>query len=169
MNKKLLNFLVLLLLSIEAVTQPCPQFPADCPDQGTIEIARDKASSLQDFVIEEEITMQDSLRVLLTNMMKAVGELNNWRWYEYSETTGSGIGTDNNTRPLPYRFRPPHAYTISFIFIVNEDSLKAWQDWWNNSLSSAAEKVVQSSLQSPDDFSQEAAFKKYLDSANFYG
>ncbi|MDP4262174.1 MAG: hypothetical protein Q8941_06550 [Bacteroidota bacterium] len=163
--RKLIMAVICWQLSLYIQAQPCETFPADCP--GNIEDARDSNTCINNFILPQEITMQNKLREQVSVLMNEAGKKTNWPVYEFAEAPGSGILS--GTTALPYPLRHPYQWQISFIFIVNEDSLHAWQAWYNNDLQNASNKVVDSYKQSGNDLSQDAIRKKYLDSATYYG
>jgi hypothetical protein len=167
-NKVICSFILSVVIRFTIQAQPCQQYPADCPDLGSIEAASDKQGCLNNLMIIEEINLQDKLRELIIAMMQQVAKSNNWQVYEYSETSGDGIAISGTSNPLPYQFRGPHAYIMSFIFIVNEDSLAAWRYWKNNELAASAESVVQSYNQAAFNQPDNNESEKHFDSANYY-
>ena len=167
-NRVICCFILIIVFKFTLHAQPCPEYPADCPDQGSIEAASDKQACLNNLMIIEEINMQDKLREVITAMMQQLAKANGWRVYEFSETAGDGIAIKGTPNPLPYQFRRPHAYIISFIFVVNEDSLSAWRSWRDNELAASVENVVESYNQAASDHVGNDQAKIYFDSANFY-
>src|SRR5690348_7791663 len=89
-------------------SQTCEQFPADCPDEGMIESARDSEVCISNLIAPQEITMQNRLRVFITAMMNDLANEKKWQVYELTEMHGAGIGIEGNTKILPYPLRPPY-------------------------------------------------------------
>jgi hypothetical protein len=167
---KIVSVLLLSSLSFNAMQAQCDYFPADCPDNETLQQqAEKKWDGPADLKVKEEYAMQDSLRRFTTTMMQQIAKKRNWECYTFIEEQDPGIGIDGNTKPLPYPLRRPCQWGISFVFIVNEDSLHAWQNWYKNDLQNASNKVVESYKQTGNEMSQDDNRKKYLDSANYYG
>src|SRR5215831_11433327 len=110
--------------------------------------------------------MQNILRDNITTMMQEIANKKKWKFFEYTEETGGGIGGDG--KPTPYSFRRPHQFLISFVFIVNEDSLNAWKNWYNNDLQKASNDVVDSYKQAGTEASQDDNRQKNMDSAMYY-
>src|SRR5215471_9836350 len=139
---------LLLLMGLAAHSilhaQTCQQFPADCPETGNIEATQDSSACISNWIAPQEITMQNRLRKFTTEMMEGIAAKNNWQVYELNEMSGTGQAIDGNTKLLPDALRPPYEYSISFVFIVNEDSLKAWQNWYHNDLMQRSNNVVAS-------------------------
>jgi hypothetical protein len=131
--------------------------------------AEKKWGGAADLKVKEEYAMQDNLRYFTIAMMQEVAKKENWECHTFLEEQDRGIGIDNDTKPLPYSLRRPCQWAISFVFIVNKDSLHAWQNWYNNDLQNASNKVVDSYRQSGNDLSADNTRKKYLDSATYYG
>lgn len=163
--KIVLLFVGLLILG-HAGAQSCDNFPADCPDNG-LESAQDSDVCINNMILPQEISMQHRLRDKLTALMNDISKRNKWQVYAFLEEAGSGIMV--NDKPLPYAYRRPYQCGFSFIFIVNEDSLHAWQNWYNNDLQNASNKVVDAYKQSGNAIAQDDNRQKYLDSANYYG
>ena len=165
---KTFTILLLLFFIITRATQAqdCTYFPADCPQTGDIEAAQDSAACINNLVVAEEITMQNNLRKAFTSMMEEIARNKNWEVYEYTEGSGGGVGSDGKATPYPQR--RPYEFMISFNFIVNKDSLEAWQTWYSNDLKNASEKVVDSYKQSANNLSDDKNAQEYLDSAMYY-
>ena len=164
--KKISAFLFCAFFIIRASGQSCDKFPADCPDNG-IESAQDSDVCITNMILPQEISMQIKVRQQVTALMNDISKKNKWPVYEFLEEAGAGIMQGD--KPLPYALRRPYQCGISFIFIVNEDSLRAWQNWYNNDLQNASNKVLEAYKQSGADLSQDGNRQKYLDSANYYG
>lgn len=167
---KHLSLLPLLFLCTHATAQQCDQFPADCPDNDLLQQMKEKRwEGPADLKIKEEYSMQDSLRHFTEAIMRDIAKKKNWEYYVFEEIQDGGIGIDDNTKPLPYNLRRPCPWGINIVFIINKDSLHAWQHWYNNDLKEAANNVVSSYGQSKKDFSNNNTQKKYSDSATYYG
>lgn len=152
--------------AVSSHAQGCEQFPADCPDNG-MESAQDSDVRIHNMILPQEISMQNKLREEFTAMMNDISNKTKWRVYQFLEEAGSGIMSGN--APLSFAFRRPYQCGFSFIFIVNEDSLHKWKDWYNNDLQNASNKVLDSYKQSGSNLAQDDNRQKYLDSANYYG
>jgi hypothetical protein len=169
------NILLILLFLLSQVyvsyhteAQSCMQFPADCPDNESLQqMAEKKWEGPADLKVKEEYAMQDHLRDFFISMMQQMAKSENWQYYLFQEDQESGIGIDGNTKPLSYPLRRPCQWGISFIFIANEDSLKAWQNWYNNDLQNAINNMVNSykqaaNYQSNDEIKkQQESFETY--------
>jgi hypothetical protein len=149
-----------------AGAQPCQYFPADCPDNAK-ESANDSDVCITNMILPQEISMQRILREYITELMNEIARKNKWTVYPFFEEAGAGIMVDN--KPLSYPYRRPYQCSFSFIFIVNEDSLHAWQNWYNNDLQNATNKVVDSYKQGGTSLLQDDMRQKNIDSANYYG
>jgi len=149
--------------------QSCDQFPADCPNDGMIEATRDSDVCITNWIAPQEITMQNQLRRFITEMMNDVANKKKWQVYEINEVHGSGIMNEDNTKLLPFPFRPPYQYSISFVFIVNQDSLDAWRHWYKNDLLKQSNDIVDSYKDAQNNTSAMNAQQRYSDSANYYG
>jgi hypothetical protein len=167
MKRLLLFFSILIQLSARA--QTCQQFPADCPETGNIEATQDRTTCINNWISQQEIDMQNRLRKFTTDMMEAIAAKNKWQVYELSEMPGAGQAIDGNTKLLPDALRPPYQYSISFIFIVNDDSLRAWQNWYHNDLMEKSNAVTASYQEAGNNTASVNAQQRYTDSANYYG
>lgn len=128
------NLIICILIAVSLITPniciaQCAQYPADCPSDRQLP---DSADRFGNPLIPEEVSMELRLHDFLTNSMQELAEKKGWDIFQYDETDGSGYLKNDRSGPLPFNLRPPHDYGISFIFIVNKDSLKAWQDWYKD-------------------------------------
>jgi len=158
-----------LLVAFVSHAQTCDKFPADCPETGNIETTQDSAACISNWIAPQEIAMQNHLRKFITEMMEAIAAKNKWQVYELNEMYGAGQAIDDNTKLLPNALRPPYQYSISFVFIVNEDSLKAWQSWYHNDLLEKANNVTAAYQEAGSNTAATNAQQRYTDSANYYG
>jgi hypothetical protein len=132
MNRKragLLFFFVLVMIFPGVRAQSCSHFPADCPSDRQLP---DSADRLGNAAIPEEISMEIRLRDFLSGLLQEVADKKGWEFYIYEESNSSGFLNADRTGPLPFEFRPPHSYDLSFIIIVDQDSLRAWKQWDQN-------------------------------------
>ena len=153
------------LISFQSISfsQACDYFPADCPDDGWIDGTKDSLSCIENDIVPQEVTMQNNLRRLVTSMMEEISKRKKWEVYEFTELRGEGELNAEQNAGLPYPYRRPYIYTISFDLIVNQDSLRAWQNWYKNDLTNKANAVVQQ-YTTTDNSSE----KPFADSAMFY-
>jgi hypothetical protein len=141
--------------------QPCTWFPADCPSDRQLP---DSAERLVNPVIPSEISMEIRLHDFFTTWMQKEAEKKNWQVYQFDESAGSGYLNADRTGPLAADLRPPHDYELSFIFIVNPDSLLAWQHWQQDYLTNMQEEIKK--MTSNNDYSKFAGMqdlKKHKD------
>ncbi|MEJ0081847.1 MAG: hypothetical protein WDM78_13065 [Puia sp.] len=85
--------------------------------------------------------MEISVHDFLTALMRKEAEKKGWEIYQYDESAGSGFLNADRSGPLAAHMRPPHDYEISFIFIVDSDSLRAWQHWQQDFLTNMQEEI----------------------------
>ncbi len=119
--------------------QACIYYPADCPSDRQL---GDSADRLVNPILPQEISMEIRLHGLLTKLMQKQAEIKGWEVYSFDESDGTGYLNADRSGPLEFTLRPPHDYEISFIFIVNKDSLLAWKDWQKDFLLRMQEQVV---------------------------
>lgn len=160
--------IISLFLSLSVKAQNCQQFPADCPDLPLLQTAEDSIGFINNMLSPQEITMIKKTRQYITSMMEKIAKLNGWQMYYLTELAANASVTKQYTF-LSYELKPPYRYSLSFIFIVNQDSLLAWQNWYNTDFQKAANEAVNSSLQVSSDLKQDDKIQKYNDSAQFYG
>jgi hypothetical protein len=157
------------MICIRAQTQSCSYFPADCPGDMN---SKDPVFCQHRFIVDKEIIMQDQIRDMITGLMEKQAKTNNWEVYEFDEDAdGASIKPPNDNEesyPVPYPHRAPHAFTICFVFIVNSDSLKAWQYWYNNVMMPDATRVGNEYQSTLNDPSFQSNQKTYMDSANYW-
>ena len=137
-----------LLLSKTVPAQACSHYPADCPSDQQL---GDSVSRMSNPVLPQEVHMEIQLHDLLTSLMQTQADKNGWEVYQYDESDASGFLNADRTGPLEYKLRPPHSYEISFIFMVNQDSLRAWQEWEKNFNTQLMDEVEK--MKSTNDFS----------------
>ncbi len=137
----------LLIVSTRSFAQ-CKQFPADCPSDRQLP---DSADRFGNPVIPAEVSMEISLHDFFTDLQQLQADKKGWQLYQYDETAGSGYLKADRSGPLAPEFRPPHNYEISFIVIVNQDSMHAWQQWDKDSKESLMAEVEK--MKSTGDFS----------------
>jgi hypothetical protein len=134
-------FIVLLLTVIPfrfSFAQSCAWFPAECPSDRQLP---DSAERFGNPVIPAEVSMEIRLHDFLTALMQKEAEKKGWQVYQFDETAGSGYMNADRSGPLADHLRPPHDYEISFIFIVDPDSLRAWQQWQQDFLTNMQEEI----------------------------
>ncbi len=166
--KKVFVVLCFFLSGIDGFAQECAYFPADCPRDFSPML--DSLHCIGDFIVPQEITMQNRLRELTGGMMQKIADAKKWEMYEYDET-GYGDFINPFTSPayaVPFPNRKPHQYIISFIFIVNADSLKAWENWTRQDLVDDANKISAQYNQQMDDPALQEAQKRNMDSVNYW-
>jgi hypothetical protein len=140
--KKICILLLITCSRLYTQAQACPWFPADCPaDQ-----LGDSVERLNNPVAPQEISMEFRMHDFLTDQMQMLADKKKWELHPYDESHGTGFLNADRSGPLAFNLRPPHEYEISFIFIVNADSLRAWQEWQKEfilDMAAQAEKISQ--------------------------
>jgi hypothetical protein len=142
-HKASLSILFSLTMSTGVQAQACRYFPADCP---TSQLA-DSADRFNNPIVPEEVSMEIRMHDFLNDAMQTLADKKKWEVYQYDESHGTGFLNASRSGPLAFNLRPPHEYEISFIFIVNPDSLRAWQEWQKEftlQIAAEAEKISQS-------------------------
>lgn len=150
----------------------CAWFPAPCPHESEITNAQSYTERSQDNkVTAQELAMESNLRNTLTDILQKLARQKHWQLYELNE---SGFDRPNSMigyakwETIPYEKRPPHGYSISFILVVNKDSLKAWRDWYTNDLAQQANQSVADLNADRNNEAKNQILQKYMDSAQYY-
>lgn len=134
--------LLSMICSTRLRAQACSYFPADCP---TAQLA-DSADRFNNPIVPEEVSMEIRMHDFLSDQMQRLADKKKWEVYQYDESHSTGYLNASRSGPLAFNLRPPHEYEISFIFIVNADSLRAWQEWqkaFTQQIADQADKVNQ--------------------------
>lgn len=115
--------------------------------------------------------MQNMIRDFMTDQMEALGKTKNWEVYELDENSDGQyqlpVNHNEKAYPVPYPLRSPHGFQISFVFIVNADSINVWKDWYNN-MAENAQGIANDMKSNFDDPAFVAAEKEYMDSADYW-
>jgi hypothetical protein len=168
-------YVLTILFAIPGVVsaqEDCNWFPAPCPHESEIANAHDYAQRQQDNkATVQELTMEGNLRNEFTDVLQKLAKQNHWQLYELNESyfdrPNSLIGYAQ-WETIPYEKRPPHAYDISFILVVDKDSLKAWRDWYTNDLKQQSDQMVASMNADRDNEGKNKMLQVYMDSAQYY-
>lgn len=163
MRKRLLVLLIL-FISGKLYSQSYPQWPADKPETEQIAQSQSRESRLEDLLLPQEITMQDRMRTLFTDMMQNASKKLGWQMVELSEYTNNGGLQSGST---PYNLRSPRGIDITFQFVVNKDNLKAWKQYqisYNNKHLNTQSNTYNSQV----DVTNSPLYKRYKDSMEHY-
>jgi hypothetical protein len=69
MKKKIFIPFILLLYTLNLKAQDCSWYPADCPDEASIENSQSSSVRTENGLLPKEIAMQDNMRSLVTQMI----------------------------------------------------------------------------------------------------
>jgi hypothetical protein len=159
-------------LSFGVKAQECAQFPAPCPHSTEINGAMDFAGREENNKITpQEMAMEANIRNTLTDLLHNFTRPRHWQLYELNESNYDRPNTGVDYAKwcaTPYEKRPPHIYEISFIIIVNKDSLNAWQDWMKNELTQKSDQAVADLRASGQNMANDQQLKALMDSAQYY-
>lgn len=157
-----------LVISTAIGAQPCSYYPADCPGDMP---SKDQTFCDHHFIISEEIKMQDNIRDLVIGLMEEIAEAKNWESYELDEYSDGQyllpVNKNEEAYPVPFPLRAPHGFQISFVFIVNSDSINVWRNWYNN-MAENVQGIANDMKSNFDDPGYVAAEKEYMDSADYW-
>jgi hypothetical protein len=176
---KKINFLSPLFLTLLCLANPglpsaraqdCPQYPAVCP--GDTDAIRDEEKCRHAFIIHKEFELQNSLRSTATAELERIADLKKWTFYvheEWSDGESNLILKENDPlKPLDETHRGPHPFYISFIVIVNDDSLHAWRNWLHSELTDKSNALVKNLKDAESALENDPVIKSYSDSMNYY-
>jgi hypothetical protein len=150
----------LILINPKGIWAQCAQYPADCPSDRQLP---DSADRFGNPLVPEEVSMELRLHDFFTSIAQELADKKKWDVYQYDETDGSGYLNSDRSGPLVFNLRPPHDYEISFIFIVNKDSLAAWKEWTRELASQMQEEADKMKAGMKIDVSSMQANKKKKD------
>lgn len=122
-------------------------------------------------VTPQEIGIEINLRNALTDILQQFTRPKHWELYEIMESDydrPNGTISFAQWQATPYEKRPPHIYSISFIIVVNKDSLAAWQDWYNNVLPQQANQVVADIKTDGQNSQNDQVLQSLTDSVQYY-
>ncbi|HVV54252.1 MAG TPA: hypothetical protein VHC47_02940 [Mucilaginibacter sp.] len=155
-----------------AKAQDCAYWPAPCPHADEITNATDFVNRGQDnHVLPQEIAMESNVRNALTDILQKMIRAKHWSMYELNESSydrPNSFIAYTQWEATPYEKRPPHAYEICYIIIVNKDSLKTWGDWYKNGLQAQSNQVVSDMKSDMSAQNNDQQLKAYMDSAQYY-
>ena len=166
---KLFATVILVSITCQLPAQDCPQEPAPCPNATAIGEAMDVGTRTKNNdVFLQEMDMENKVRNQVTDEVRRIAKMNKWSVYEVKE-----LGQTSPTHifiryedweATPFNKRPPHRYQISFVFILNKDSLHAWRNWLVNDVTKQSGQAVQQYNQSQTN----PLLQQYVDSMNYY-
>jgi hypothetical protein len=164
--------IISLPLWVRGQVTDCPQWPAPCPHSEEITKAMDFASRTRDNnVTQQEMAMEANLRNLFTDILQKIAKPNHWQLYELNESDydrpNTFIGYPK-WEATPYEKRPPHAYKISFILVVNKDSLKAWRDWYTGDFTAQSNQLMAGAANDSHSEANNKLLQVYMDSVQYY-
>jgi hypothetical protein len=157
-------FLISALYAGSASAQSCALFPAECPVNGADSYGSsdDSISRLDNPVIPEEITMENRLRHWMATTLGRIANNQGWQLVQISEGGSSGFRAADES-VLKYPLRPPHWYTTTWEFVVNKDSLKAWNDWLMQFGQQRLDKLNQNAANQMNAYDRTAPYRDSVD------
>lgn len=168
-----LFFIVFACFSVTVFGQdfPCTYWPAPCPNTSSFTLAEDASQRKQNGAIDETLAFSRKMRNQLTDFMQKTAKQNGWQVYELMEDYYDGppfifVSYDAWDK-TPYEKRPPISDDITFIMIINKDSLSHWKNW-RVQLQSESEKQTNSYLAQTKNVENDPLLKSYFDSAQYY-
>lgn len=167
MQRKNISFL-LLLLSASAFSQsnPCAYWPAPCPHSTEISNARDWAVAKRNGRLPQEMVFEEMLKSKTEKIVNDLAEKNHWQVYEFNESSNNTPLANNEkgiVDTVPFEKRPPHLYTISYIFIIDPSVMKQWANWIDDFRDRLSKSFTDTRPAEPDERQ-----KMYFDSAMYY-
>lgn len=156
--------------SFLVVAQDCPQYPLPCPHTSEIEQNRDFDQRMKDNVcFPQDIKMENDARNLLKGELERIAQKHQWKVYLVNENGETGpplinVGFDD-WEATPFNKRPPHHLRLSYILIINNDSLEAWRKWIKEKLAPDMQNQFDNMMKNRDN---DPVVKKYQDSVKKY-
>jgi hypothetical protein len=175
--KTIRNLLIIALITgapVMAVAQvvDCPWYPAPCPHSEEINTAMDASGRMaENKVTQQEMAMENNLRNMFIDMLQKITRPRHWQMYEIMEsdfdrpTSFISYYTWEHT---PYEKRPPHFYSITFIVVVNKDSLQAWKEWLQGDFTQHSNQVVADMQADARNYQSSGPSQALQDSVQYY-
>jgi hypothetical protein len=150
---------------------PCSYWPAPCPNTGSFEQADDGPQRIQNGAIDQTLAFTRKMRNELTVFMQKAAKQNGWHVYELMEDIFDGppfqFISFNAWEKTPYEKRPPATDDITFIIIINKDSLNKWKEW-RIQLQSETENQTSAYVAQTKNVENDPLLKAYFDSAQYF-
>jgi hypothetical protein len=150
---------------------PCPYYPAPCPEEDYIHKYSDVNTLLSNGIIQQEIAFDKDKKILTFNTVNKIAKENNWEFFELDEFSYNF----NYVKPsFAYDIRPPHMYSISFLFIVNKDEIENWRSYqtsYNESYGNIMGGMIDTTEQKKNKFAGthiEDSLQFYIEKAGKY-
>lgn len=161
-------FVLLLNITAGVYAQPCDVYPADCPHEESIKAAKDRDIAASNRLLPQEMDMMDRTRKFFTDYFGGLAALQHWQLYEFNEDYA--VAACAKQSDVPYLLKSPCTYNISFLVIVNKDTMAAWKKWADD----FKEKLIRQGDAATQSFqnndpANDPTTKKYIDSAEYYG
>jgi hypothetical protein len=150
-----------------ASAQACKASPAICPTNGWENWGTpdDSVSHLDNPVLPQEVAMENRLRQFTTQIMARIASKEGWEMTQVEDGGGTGYRAADGS-VLAYDLRPPHWYTFTYQFIINQDSMAAWRSWLEDFGQRRMNTVNENASQQ---LSVQDKVQACMDSANYYG
>ena len=151
---------------------PCTYWPAPCPNTDAISTADDWTPRMKDNIaLIQELKFEKKMRLQLYSILAEAAKRNHWELYELTEEAYDGPPSPSISygewESTPYEKRPPASDDITFIIIVNKDSLSAWKNW-EIEFQSQMDNSAQQYNSAAEDADKDPLIKAYSDSENHY-
>ncbi|MBS1496420.1 MAG: hypothetical protein JSU03_00770 [Bacteroidetes bacterium] len=172
MPLKFISFLLFITFKSIAQDLPCNYFPAPCPNETDLSQANNWADRMKDNVaIEQELKFEKKMSQDANRILQSMANQNKWQFYEISESAYDGAPfifiSYDDWEKTPYEKRPPRSYNITYMIVVNNDSLIAWRNWFADFKNKMQNGVDEYSNQMKS-VDQNPSLETYSDSANYY-
>jgi hypothetical protein len=172
MKLGIIIFFLLLITRLAAQNFPCAYWPAPCPNESALNSSNDWGNRMKDNVaLKQELVFDQKMKQQLTNILTKAINQQGWKIYQLTENTHDGppfifISYDawENT---PYEKRPPRSYDITYILVINKDSLNKWREW-RIDFQSKAETTINNYVDNAKKVNENPLLKVYFDSANYF-
>jgi len=153
---------------VRAQSPDCEFKPADCPHTDEIEKAMAAKPDESGEFNKPELDKMTAHRAFFTQAIQRICERQHWKWYEFNEGRNEDVCVVKIDK-LTDSKRPPTGIIISYIIILDKETLAAWQQWneaYKEKVANTMDAFNQS--QEKNQASNAAEDSKTNDSINYY-
>ncbi|MDE3184734.1 MAG: hypothetical protein KGM16_15050 [Bacteroidota bacterium] len=150
----------------------CTYWPAPCQNTDAISTANDWTTRMKDNIaLIQELKFEKKMRLQLYNILAEAAKRNHWELYELTEEAYDGPPSPSISyeewESTPYEKRPPASVDITFIILVNKDSLSKWKNW-EVEFQSKMDNSAQQYNSASEEVDRDPLLQAYSDSEDYY-